>query len=39
MRYSELHIEYSDPANTLDPLTLRFKLNTFSIVDSGSTKL
>lgn len=39
MRYSELHIEYSDPANTLDPLTLRFKLNTFPIVDKWVNKV
>lgn len=39
MRYRELHIEYSDPANLLDPLVLRFELNNFPIVDKWINKV
>lgn len=39
MRYTELHIEYSDPANALDPLILQFKLNTFPIVEKWVDKI
>jgi hypothetical protein len=39
MQYSELLIEYSDPNNVLDPITLRFKLNKFPIVEKWISKV
>lgn len=39
MIYSELHIEYSDPTGVLQPLTLRFKLNNFPIVEKWVNKV
>jgi len=39
MRYTELHIEYSDPVNVLDPLTLQYKLNSFPIVEKWINKI
>ena len=39
MRYTELHIEYSDPNNVLDPLILQFKLNNFPIVEKWVNKI
>jgi hypothetical protein len=39
MQYSELLIEYSDPTNVLDPITIRFKLNNYSIVERWVNKV
>ena len=39
MQYSELLIEYSDPNNVLYPITLRFKLNKFPIVEKWISKV
>ena len=39
MQYSELLIVYSDPNNVLDPITLRFKLNKFPIVEKWISKV
>jgi len=37
--YTELHIEYVSPTNEVAPLTLKYKLNDFSIVQRWANRL
>jgi hypothetical protein len=37
--YKELHIEYADPINQLEPLTLRFKLTNYDITQRWAQKV
>ena len=37
--YRELHIEYSDPTYFLDPITVRYKLNEYPIVQKWANRL
>lgn len=37
--YSELHIEYSDPAGAVEPLTLKYKLNDLPVTKRWAKRL
>ena len=37
--YKELHIEYSSPTNSVEPITLRYKLNDFPVVQRWANRL